>query len=165
MYCTCGACCEVMWCILWDMRLCDVWVGSQLDEGFNKAPQPTDCHAIAAVTDMVLLAMRESIQSKKCPPVKVLPNIHSIIRLGFTTIWAAASLYANLCMAMVWYVKQTYVCVYIYICIWYICTWMEHVIKTNMVDLYMQRQCVTVGIPHSLIVSCRHIHMHTNVYI
>ena len=33
-----------------------------------------------------------------------------------------------------------------------------------MVDLYMQRQCVTVGIPHSFIVSCRHIHMHTNVY-
>ena len=114
MYCTCGACCEVMWCILWDMRLCDVWVGSQLDEGFNKAPQPTDCHAIAAVTDMVLLAMRESIQSKQCSPVKILPNIHSIIRLGFTTICAAASLYANLCMAMVWYVKQTYVYIYMY---------------------------------------------------
>ena len=76
-------------------------MGSQLDEGFNEAPQPTDCHAIAAVTDIVFLAMREGIQSKQCSRVKILPNIHFIIRLGFRTICAAASLYAKLCMAMV----------------------------------------------------------------
>jgi len=33
-------------------------VGNQLDEGFNEAPQPTDSHATAAMTDIVLIPMR-----------------------------------------------------------------------------------------------------------
>ena len=33
-------------------------MGNQLDEGFNEAPQPTDSHATAAMTDIVLIAIR-----------------------------------------------------------------------------------------------------------
>ena len=38
-------------------RLCEVWVDNQLDEGSNEVPQPTDCHIIAAMTDIVLVAI------------------------------------------------------------------------------------------------------------
>ena len=39
------------------VRLCEVWVGNQLDEGLYEAPRPTDCHTTTAMTDIVLVVM------------------------------------------------------------------------------------------------------------
>ena len=42
---------------LHDNILCEVWVDNQLHEGSNEAPQPPDCHTIAAMIDTVLVAV------------------------------------------------------------------------------------------------------------
>ena len=96
-----------MWGVLWGyevhlmhtvqlylctVRLCEVWVGNQLEEGLYEAPRPTDCHTTTAMTDIVLVVMWD----------------------------------------------------------------IEHTIKTNIVHRYLQRQCVTVAIPHSLLESWTH---------
>ena len=105
MYCTWAACCEgmgvhLMHTVLYNMRLCEVWVCKQLDEGWDEAPHPTDCQTTAAMIDIVLIVM------------------------------------------------------------WYI----DHTIKTNMVDLYLHMQCVTVAISHPLLVSCTHVDIFVSIY-
>ena len=105
MYCTWAACCEgmgvhLMHTVLYNMRLCEVWVCKQLDEGWDEAPHPTDCQTTAAMIDIVLIVM------------------------------------------------------------WYI----DHTIKTSMVDLYLHMQCVTVAISHPLLVSCTHVDIFVSIY-
>ena len=105
MYCTWAACCEgmgvhLMHTVLYNMRLCEVWVCKQLDEGWDEAPHPTDCQTTAAMIDIVLIVM------------------------------------------------------------WYI----DHTIKTNMVDLCLHTQCVTVAISHPLLVSCTHVDIFVSIY-
>ena len=44
---------------LYNIRLCEDWMGNQLDEDSNEASQPIGCHVPAAMTDIVLVPIEE----------------------------------------------------------------------------------------------------------
>ena len=142
---------------LYDVRLCEVWMVNQLDEGLSEVHQSTDYQTTAVVSCILLVAMCNTTHT-----IKTMSNsgdfhdIHCIIGLSLRTICARVSLYAYLCIAMVWYVQQTYVHIgniYIYMFFKlyidiniYICT---HVVLRIVLHMRRLRKCMCVCVSAS----------------